>query len=92
MKDHFFYELIEEGYQVDIKASRHNRRALFVSGVKRINQLFDYRIEYGLFIINHLYDLVEVDHYNEAGYDIKSTKIHQKEEILKILQNEFLPN
>ena len=69
----------------------NNKSELVLRGVKRITEYFPTDIEFGLFIINHLYGLIEIDKYNETGNDIK-TKFLEKTEIKSILENEFLPN
>ena len=58
-------------------------------GLTRITQLLDIKLktEHGFFIINHLYSLIEVDNYHDKS--IRRSNQDEKNEILKILKQEF---
>ena len=60
-------------------------------GLTRIRQLLDIKLktEHGFFIINHLYSLIEVDNYHDNSKSIRRSNQDEKNEILKILKQEF---
>lgn len=70
----------------------NNKTELILRGIKRIKEYFPTDIKFGLFIINHLYGLIEIDKYNETGNDFKKTNVSEKAEVRSILENELLPN
>lgn len=70
----------------------NNKTDLILRGIKRIKEYFPTNIEFGLFIINHLYGLIEIDKYNEIGNDFKKTNVSERAEVRSILENELLPN
>ena len=69
----------------------NNKTELILRGLKRIKEYFvsESDIEFGLFIINHLYSLIEIDNYSDESKSIRKINEEEKKEIFLFLKHEF---
>jgi len=87
-KDRRLYYKIMKKYEKDQK--KLTPPELLLMGVKRSFKLLKKRkqTQYGLFIINHVYNLVD-EYYSNKGIDSYILEEHQKQEMYNILEMEF---
>lgn len=78
-------------YEKDNK--RLTSSELLIMGVKRSMKLpkKGKQTQYGLFIINHVYNLVD-EYYSNLGTDSHELKEHQRQEMRNLLELEFQYN